>query len=272
MWMLLYGCSGPDEPSDERACNGSPALCDKALEEVTFAVAHNAMNAEEDGFTIPNQHYNYERQVEDGIFGFMLDVHDDAGVPSLCHGACSLGSEPLSEGLARFDALLDSHPDDLFVFIVQDEIDAPPIVSAFESSGLLDRTLEVVDPAVSLGELIDDDLRLIVTHEVPREGSPPWYHAAYDLMWDNDYAASTVEDFDCEVLRGDRSNPLFLLNHFLTNGIGSEQLATEANPEAIIREHVDRCEVESGDRVNFVAVDFYDVGDVVSVVGALNAR
>src|SRR5688572_27409039 len=133
MWFLLAACTGDPAPSEqspepgEPTCNGQAHLCERPLDEVALAVAHNAMNVEEEGWTAPNQRYGYETQVADGIRGFMLDVHDLDGVPTLCHGACSLGSQPLQEGLARFDALLDAWPDDVFVFVVQDEMDAPPI-------------------------------------------------------------------------------------------------------------------------------------------------
>jgi hypothetical protein len=270
---VMVACTGeePNGPA-ERACNGRPDLCDRALDEVVLAVAHNAMNVEDEGWTLPNQHHGYERQVEDGVRGFMLDVHDDGGVPTLCHGDCSLGSEPLADGLARFAALLDAWPDEVFVFVVQDEVEAAPIVETFEASGLLDRVITEVSPWPTLRELIDADTRLLVTHEHDQPDAPAWYHPTYTLAWDNDYAASTIEDFDCAVLRGDPANEVFLLNHFLTRVIASEDQAAEANPREVLLDHVDRCEAETGDQVNWLAVDFYDVGDTLSVVGELNDR
>lgn len=275
MWWTLLACTGPEpEPEGERACNGRAELCERRLDEVALAVAHNAMSAEEEGWLGPNQRYGYETQVADGIRGFMLDVHDQDGVPTLCHSSCSFGSQPLADALARFSALLDAYPDDLFVFIVQDEMEAPPIVSTFEASGLLDRAIvhEPGAPWPTLGALVDADTRLLITHERGRPDAPAWYHPTYALAWDNDYAASAVEDFDCALLRGDRSNALFLLNHFLTRGVGSAELAAQANPAEVIRAHVQRCEAETGDRVNWLAVDFYDIGDVTAVVDELNAR
>lgn len=274
-WLgaVLAGCSGEPPPEEaERVCNGRAEACEQRLDEAFFAVAHNAMNVEEEGWLLPNQHVGYEQQVADGIRGFMLDVHDDDGVTSLCHGDCGLGSETLADGLARFSALLDSHPDDVFVFIIQDEVEAAPIAAAFEASGLLGRTIVDVPPWPTLAELVDADTRLLVTHEGDRPDAPPWYHAAYDLAWDNNYAARTVEDFDCAVLRGDSSHDVFLLNHFLTAPIASEALAAEANTAEALRDHVDRCEAETGDRVSWLAVDFYDVGDALAVFDELSRR
>ena len=94
---LLTACSGSSEP-EPLLCNGRADLCDRRLDQVVLAVAHNAMNVEDEDWGIPNQHFGYERQVEDGIRGFMLDIYDQDGVATLCHGSCSLGSEPLWSG------------------------------------------------------------------------------------------------------------------------------------------------------------------------------
>ncbi|HHO50234.1 MAG TPA: hypothetical protein ENK18_05010 [Deltaproteobacteria bacterium] len=255
-----------------RACNGSEALCARALSEIAIAVAHNAMNVEAEGWLLPNQHLGYEDQVVDGIRGFMLDVHDDAGVATLCHGDCGLGSEPLLDALIRLRLLLEARPYDVFVLILQDEIEPPGIVDAFEASGLLPRVIGGIEPWPTLSQLIAADTRLLVTHEGARPDAPAWYHATYELAWDNDYAAASVEDFGCDVLRGDRGHEVFLLNHFLTNPLASEALAAEANPADVLLEHIERCEAEAGQRVDWIAVDFYDVGDVLSVVESLNQR
>jgi hypothetical protein len=53
---------------------------------------------------------------------------------------------------------------------------------------------------------------------------------------------------------------------------GSTQHAAQANTEASLREHVDRCEAETGDLVAWLAVDFVDIGDTMAVVDELNAR
>lgn len=272
--MLLFltvACSPDETTPPERLCNGSAALCDRRLDQVTLAFAHNAMNTEDEGWLAPNQHFGYEKQAAAGIRGFMLDVYDYGGL-TLCHAECFLGSEPFADALARFAAILDDYPDDVFAFVIQDDVEAGPIADAFEAAGLVDRTIVPSDPWPTLGELIDADTRLLVTREQPREGAPDWYPAAYDLAWDNNYAAQTVDDFDCAVLRGDPANPIFLLNHFLTIGVGDEDLAAKANPPEVIRDHVDRCEAETGDQVNWLAVDFYDVGGVIDVVADLNAR
>ena len=80
-----------------------------------------------------------------------------------------------------------------------------------------------------------------------------------------------MDDFDCEVLRGSPDNPMFLLNHFLTAPVASRSLAEQANTEASLVNHIERCEAFWDHPVNAVSVDFYDIGNTLEVVADLNA-
>jgi hypothetical protein len=58
------------------ACNGSVALCDRRLDQVTFAGAHNAMSAADvPGWMFPQQERGVAGQLTDGIRAFLIDVH-----------------------------------------------------------------------------------------------------------------------------------------------------------------------------------------------------
>jgi hypothetical protein len=63
-----------------RACNGHPELCDRRLNEVAFATSHNSMSgADIVNWMFPNQNAGIPRQLEDGVRGFLVDVH--YGIP-----------------------------------------------------------------------------------------------------------------------------------------------------------------------------------------------
>jgi hypothetical protein len=65
------------------ACNGSRALCGRRLNEVVFPTTHNAFAAaDEPGWLFANQRHGIERQLRDGIRGFMVDVHDGVRDPT----------------------------------------------------------------------------------------------------------------------------------------------------------------------------------------------
>ncbi len=62
------------------ACNGHPELCDRRLNEVSFATTHNSMAAADIAdWMFPNQEKGFRGQLEDGVRGFLIDVH--YGVP-----------------------------------------------------------------------------------------------------------------------------------------------------------------------------------------------
>ena len=61
-------------------CNGSALLCDRRVDEVVFAATHNSMsNVEMQGWMFPQQNGSIRRQLQSGIRGLLIDVHN--GVP-----------------------------------------------------------------------------------------------------------------------------------------------------------------------------------------------
>jgi hypothetical protein len=72
---------GESRAVEEAACNGSPALCDRRLNQVVFAGTHNSFSAaREPGWLFANQREGIASQLEDGIRALLLDPH--YGVPS----------------------------------------------------------------------------------------------------------------------------------------------------------------------------------------------
>ncbi|HEX5133707.1 MAG TPA: hypothetical protein VFX92_14630 [Candidatus Krumholzibacteria bacterium] len=61
-------------------CNGHPELCDRRFDRVALATTHNSMSAGDIAdWMFPNQQKGIRKQLEDGIRGFLIDVH--YGVP-----------------------------------------------------------------------------------------------------------------------------------------------------------------------------------------------
>jgi hypothetical protein len=257
---------------DPEACNGDARLCALRFDEVRYATTHNAMSNAEDGWGAPNQEFGIERQLEDGVRGFMLDVYDDAGVISLCHGTCGLGSRPLADALSAMNDFLDCHPREVVTLILESYVDAAAIAPAFESSGIARRARAqpLGAPWPTLAELVDADERVVVLTDAPEPGAPAWYLDQFAYAWQNPYAAKSPEELSCEVDRGSSDNALFVLNHFLTDPVAMKRLAEQVNFDPFFLDRVRACEAESGRRANFVTVDFYATGDLFEVVRTLN--
>jgi hypothetical protein len=236
-------------------------------------MTHNAMSNAEAGWISPNQNFGITRQLSDGVRGMMLDTYEEDGELLLCHVICLAGSQPLVEGLEEITVFLEANPEEVVSIIFETYITHAQTAGAFEDSGLIDFVYahEVGDPWPTLGELIEADTRVVVFQGETQEAEFPWLMNMWDHAWETPYAFSTPEDFVCDVNRGDPANPLFLFNHFLTAPLGGNpDFAEMVNYNPLFIDRVRECEEENDDFPNFVAVDFYDIGDLLDVVDALN--
>ncbi len=266
--------SAPDLPP-ARLCNGEAALCERRFDEVAFPCTHNAFAALEEGFgqINGNQNHGVAQQLEDGVRCMMLDVSVDADETVLCHGPCSLGRLDHLELLLEIAAFLDAHPDEVLTFIYQDDAAAERIVADLEDSGLAARvyTHTPGEPWPTLAAMIDADTRLLVTAE---NGGPPpaWFHHVWDLTWDTPYSFHSVDEFSCALNRGTQGNDLFLINHWISSVLDtpSQMDAKIVNVYDVLYERASQCQKEVGQLPNFLAVDFYDRGDLFAAVRALN--
>jgi hypothetical protein len=67
----------------DSGCNGFAALCDRRLDQVTFAGTHNAMSAADDGFLFARQTGGLGAQLGRGVRAFLLDLHYGAQIQDL---------------------------------------------------------------------------------------------------------------------------------------------------------------------------------------------
>jgi hypothetical protein len=81
-WLILRNPMRPTVagPGTVQVCNGSAALCDLRLDEVTFAGAHNAMsNQSSPDWMFPHHPAGISTMLEDGIRALAIDIH--YGIP-----------------------------------------------------------------------------------------------------------------------------------------------------------------------------------------------
>jgi hypothetical protein len=259
-----------DDDDDGRLCNGHAALCDRAFDEVVLPSTHNSMSNADEGWIVPNQQFGLTRQLQDGVRGLMLDTHDYLGDSYLCHSNCLLGSLLLVDGLGRIVDFLEANPDEVLAIIFQDGISAEDTEAAFVESGLIGFVYEHDGGAwPTLAQMIDAGTRLVIGAE--SSGPPPgWYHHAWDLWFDTPYSFGSIDAFSCELNRGSTDNPLFLINHWISNPFSVESSAVEANAYDVLLARGEGCALEQGQLPNLLAVDHYAVGDLFAVVDTLN--
>jgi len=266
---------------DAKICHGNGALCDKRFDQVVFPTTHNAMSNADDGWDLPVQRHNLIRQLDDGIRGFLIDVHvyngdDDKfkGKAMLCHQFCALGSRDLTEAWTAMRAWLDAHPNEVITFVIEDYVDETLMTQALTVSGLVKLTHHQPQgqPWPTLHEMIAKNERVFIMLE-SGSGKALWRHGYQDFAWDTNFANEKPSDFSCKLLRGKATNKLFLLNHFLTKGLNAhDSLAQQVNHDPLLVDRLKQCQKEANQLPNFVAVDYYDVGDLFGAVATMNAN
>lgn len=266
-------------------CNGAAELCDRAFDRVTVAMTHNAMSNAADKFAAPNQNNTVTKQLADGVRGLMLDTHyydEDSGdtdarvegVPAvvqsyLCHGNCQLGRRRLLDTLCDITQFLDQNRGEVVSIIFESNVTPSDTAAVMQAAGLTDYVYTHTGTFPTLRDMIAENTRLVVFTESDG-GTPSWYHPAWSLVFDTPYTFSKQSEFSCTLNRGAKSNPLFLLNHWILDPIANPKRAAEVNVESVLLARAQQCATETGKTPNFVGVDFYDIGDVFKVVKTLN--
>jgi hypothetical protein len=309
LFALLCACSSKSEPAQQQpvvdaaptpmkceriaksvppaTCNGSTALCDRSFDKVSVVMTHNAMSNAEDKFAAPNQNKTVANQLQMGVRGLMLDTHyydvdsgqTDARVDGvdvneqayLCHGNCALGRRKLFDTLCDITQFLDKNRGEVVSIIFESGVNDADTVEVMKRVGLTDYVYTHGGAWPTLKEMIAKDTRLVVFTE-SGGGSPGWYHPAWSLVFDTPYTFAKQEEFSCALNRGKRSNPLFLLNHWIGDPLANPARAAEVNVESVLLTRANKCAMEAGKPPNFVGVDFFDIGDALKVAASLSAR
>lgn len=262
-----------------RVCNGAVELCARRYDEVAYPTTHNAFAAVSEGWIFANQTPGLSQQLADGVRAFMLDVWNwPAGSHDtwLCHGTCELGAtpglrEPLANGLVRIRSFLDTHPAEVVTLILESYVSAADFAQAFAASGLLPYALAhtVGQPWPTLQQMIDAGSRVVVLTD-SGGGAYPWYLPVFSAAFETDFDNATPADFSCTDNRGNPGSDLFILNHFLTQLLGQPALADLVNHEPYFGNRARECWRFQGQIPNFPTVDFYEIGDLISVTRSLN--
>jgi hypothetical protein len=201
----------------------------------------------------------------------------------LCHTFCELGSTPLRDVLVDIRDFLVTHPGEVLVVINQDYVTPEDFTGAVEDAGLAGYafTPPRSGPWPTLRELIDRDQRIVILAE-NQAGAAPWYQPAFEhITQDTPFTFQRPEQLiepallpaSCRPNRGPSDAPLFLINHWInTDPVPRASNASQVNARGPLLRRASACEADRGRRVNLLAVDFYERGDLFGVVDELNRR
>ncbi len=274
-------------PFEITGCNGSVSLCQRSYADVAYATAHNAMSSATDGWIGPNQQWDVPAQLTAGVRALMLDTYRagdlnafgnpevpgvDPDTGYLCHALCVLGSQPLADGLGEIADFLDANPGEVVSIIIETYLDNGLTHAGFETAGLLDDVYVHLGatPWPTLGELVDAGTRLVVFQDRSTDATYPYLHNIWQHAFETHFTNAVPADFSCDPNRGNIGNELFILNHFLTEVFGSPTLAAQVNHNPLLIDRAIACGAVHNTMVNFVTVDFVDIGDTLATVAILN--
>jgi len=190
----------------------------------------------------------------------------------LCHSVCELGAERMVDQLEVIRDFLDANPGEVVILFIEPYVKPADIEQVFEEAGLIDElaTLERGAPLPTLGELVREDHRVIVFTERDADGTVPWYLDGFSFIQDTPLGATEPDELSCDLNRGDRSSPILMLNHWADVFPPRRAANEDFQTRKAILDRARRCARERGLPVSMIAVDHYDLGDLVDSVEQLN--
>lgn len=197
-----------------------------------------------------------------------------AVLPYLCHSLCEIGSTEWAPVMSRVQAWLVAHPREVVTFFIEDRVSPADTATVFRQAGLLPY---VYQPRAdgswpTLAQMIASGHRVVVLMENHDGGTTyPWLMSGFHWVQDTPFGSTTAADLSCAHNRGATSSPILLINYWLTNDYRS--LVTDAraiNSYGVLSPFVARCRQQRGTLPNYVAVNFYNEGDLFRVVDELN--
>ncbi|KAF9135472.1 hypothetical protein BGW39_002617 [Mortierella sp. 14UC] len=280
--LLLQGVSA------QQLCNGYAELCTKTFDQVSYATTHNAYAYTPPGALAINQNNNITTQLKDGIRAFMLDAYN---VPSgatndieLCHSGCGLlDAGPLSKVLGQFKTFMDQNPNEVISIFWENAANLAParFQTVYQAAGLNDYlyTQQAGTPWPTLSSMISSKKRLLNFVDSGADTSVPWLMAEYDFIFETPYAVTKGQEYPCTIDRPKgEDRGMYVMNHFISGpvSVGGQSFDLPQSGAAAqtngpdLAAHANKCTSTFNKIPNFIAVDFYEQGSLLSTVAQLN--
>ncbi|MGZ5419890.1 MAG: hypothetical protein ACXWES_05165 [Solirubrobacterales bacterium] len=313
------------DAGESKGCNGSEALCQKRLDEVSFPATHNSYaGVNYPGYVFPEQDNTIPQQMDAGIRGLWIDTY--YGVPGkrvytdtskvdpaliemvqaelgpeftaaaariraqiakppanaktkiyLCHAFCELGAVDAEETFVKIREFLEDNPNEVMIVDLEDYTTPADTQKAIDNAGLTPYIYKGPQgpPWPKLQEMIDSGGRVLLVSEHMTNGVP-WYRPLEPTIQETPFDfkpadAGSPRDMTCKGGRGERSDTIFLINHWInTDPTPKPTNAQKVNAHDFLLERARRCERQRGRFPNVLNVDFYLQGDLFGVVDELN--
>ena len=191
----------------------------------------------------------------------------------LCHTTCELGATRLSVALGDYRTFLERNPGEVVILFVEPYVEPEKFEQEIRDAGLerYAKTLELGEPMPTLGELVEEDKRLIVFAEQDG-GDPSWYMDGFSFVQDTPLGATKIGQTSCALERGDAGSPFLMINHWADVFPPQRGANGPFLTEEFLNQRIGRCQRKRGLPVGLIATDHYDQGDFISYVDRINAQ
>jgi len=267
----------------KHCCNGLKSNCQRRLNDVVFATANNAMSSLDEHFLLPHHNFKLEYALDAGYRALILGTCWCGNEFTFCDGTCERGSRNSTEVLTSVrDFLLVNQNE---VVVIHFKVYHESLLDLYHSTQSITGMQDLVYTHTGVGEqwptmqaLIKSNNRLILFQD-SQEGCsdmtcPGFIHASADYISNSPTTLKSVAELEnysesC-FLEKNTSSDFFLLNHFTSRPSGQVSTANSedaklVNAHPILFERKKKCEQKLGRKTNFLAVDFWDLGDAVIV-------
>jgi hypothetical protein len=198
-----------------------------------------------------------------------------------CHGYCELGAVKASDALGEVRDFLDRNLTDVVILDFEDYVQPKDIKRALVDAGIFDRVYRRKPNATgwpSLHEMIvpedsdaDESRRRLIVMSEKHPDPPPWLISTYSVSEETPFSFKSPKDFNCKPARGKTGKDFMIVNHWVDSGAPDPTQADSINSTKTLTRRLEQCITERGKLPNFVAVNFYGVGDLERVVQRFNA-
>jgi hypothetical protein len=192
----------------------------------------------------------------------------------LCHAFCEIGATPARKEMEVIRDFLKANPDEVLMISVEDDAGPQAFAEVIEQSGLLPYVWKgALQPLPTLGQMVTRDERVVFMVE-NEPGEIPWLHDQFTISQETPYAFKQPDELlgakGCAANRGGTTPPLFLINNFLDTFPPSKSGAETLNQQSAIVAHAKACEAQRHRFPTLIAVDQWQLGNVVGAARELN--
>ncbi|ORX47480.1 PLC-like phosphodiesterase [Hesseltinella vesiculosa] len=283
----------------QQACNGYAQLCSVPYNQVTTVVTHNSYA----NFASPaaNQACSITTQLDDGIRGLKLS----AVVPTnstmsnpvtdihLCHTSCSLlDAGTATDTLTTVASWLKANPNEVLTIMWNNPNNVAfqdsDFNAIYQAAGLTDYVY--TQPTgnntwPTLQQLISSGKRVVTFADLGTDSSSvswllPEFNYVFETPYDNrnESAFSSACVIDRPVNPSSPNSMMYVMNHFLYGTLTLGNLSVElpqkgtaniTNAQSLLTQ-ANACRSAFGRYPTFLEVDFYNLGNTLSIAAQLN--